>query len=181
VQRRRQLCARGMSFGYRHGALTLLGLAAAGLLALTARALTEKPGVPVSFESRAEREPDVSPSGKSVLVAGDTVTLGGDSTRVQRLAAEDLRNTVAWTAGVIRLDGETLTEAVAEFNRYNRRKLTIADPTIAGLHVSGTFKAREPESFVATLARSGGVRALTLGSRASDSQVIRLVGAGTAR
>jgi transmembrane sensor len=113
-----------------------------------------------------------------VLAAGETVTLEVDSTRVQRLQAEELRDRLAWTGGLIRLDGQTLTEAVAEFNRYNLRKLTIADPTIAGLQVSGTFNAKEPESFVATLARSAGVRTLAPGSRGSDSQSIRLVGAG---
>jgi transmembrane sensor len=178
VERRQALFARESSFGYRHRALTVLGLAATGLLALAARAIIEKPSALFPLEASVERQLAVSPGRISVLAAGETVTLEADSTRVQRLQAEDLRNRLAWTGGLIRLDGETLTEAVAEFNRYNRRKLTIADPTIAGLQVSGTFNAKEPESFVATLARSAGVRTLAPGSRASDSQIIRLVGAG---
>jgi hypothetical protein len=178
VERRQELVAPGSSFGYRHWALTL---AAACLLVLAAKAITGRHSALIPLVTSPERELSASPGDKSVLAAGDTVTLGGDGARVQRLQAEDLHSRVAWTAGLIRLDGQTLAEAVEEFNRYNRRKLTIADPAIAGLQVSGTFRAKEPESFVATLTRSAGVRTLAPGSRASDSEVIRLVGAGSTR
>jgi transmembrane sensor len=42
--------------------------------------------------------------------------------------------------------------AVDEFNRYNRRKLQLADPALAALRVGGTFNATDPESFAAALA-----------------------------
>jgi hypothetical protein len=79
---------------------------------------------------------------------------------VQRLRSDEVTRRVAWTAGLIRLNQNTLSEAVEEFNRYNRRKLQIADPAIADLRVSGTFKVKEPERFAATLERSQAVRAL---------------------
>jgi hypothetical protein len=181
VERRQALLEQGWASGYGHRTLTALGLTAACLLALVALTRSDRHSARIPLEVAAELESGGSPERRSVLAAGDTVTLGVERTRVERLAAADLRSRFAWTAGRIQLDGKNLTEAVAEFNRYNRRKLTIADPAIAGLRVSGTFSATEPESFVATLARSGEVRQLAPGSRTPDSQVIRLVGAHTGR
>jgi hypothetical protein len=158
-----------------------LGLAAVCLLVLTAFAFAGRHSGRLPTEALAEHESALSPEHDALLTAGETVTLGTETTGVQRLAAEELHGRTAWTGGLIQLDGKNLTEAVAEFNRYNRKKLTIADPTIADLQVSGTFRAGEPESFVATLARSAGVRTLAPGSRTRDSQVIRLVGANTQR
>jgi hypothetical protein len=176
VERRQTLLEQGWASGYGHRTLTALGLTAACLLALVALTRSDRHSAGIPLEVAAELESG-GPERRSVLAAGDTVTLGVERTRVERLAAEDLRSRLAWTAGRIQLDGKNLTEAVAEFNRYNRRKLTIADPAIAGLRVGGTFSATEPESFVATLARSGAVRELAPVSQNLDSQVIRLVGA----
>jgi hypothetical protein len=181
VQRRQELLEQGLASGYGQRTLTALGLAAACLLGLAALVRSDRHGAHAPLEVGAELESGDSPEGRSVLAAGDTVTLGAGRTRVERLPAGDLRSRLAWTAGLIQLEGKNLTEAVAEFNRYNRKKLTIADPAIAGLRVSGTFSAREPESFVATLARSGDVRELASGSRTADSRVIRLVGANSGR
>ncbi|MDB6088534.1 MAG: transcriptional regulator [Gammaproteobacteria bacterium] len=158
-----------------------LGLAAACLLVLTAFAFAGRHSARLPPEAIAEHESALSPRRDALLGSGDTVTLGTETMGVQRLAADELHGRTAWTGGLIQLDGKNLTEAVAEFNRYNRKKLTIADPTIADLQVSGTFRAGEPERFVATLARSAGVRTLAPGSRNLDSQDIRLVGANTQR
>jgi hypothetical protein len=177
VERRQELLGQGLASGYGPRTLTALGLTAACLLVLVALARSDRHSARAPLGVGAELEPGDSPEGRSVLAAGDTVTLGAGRTRVERLPAEDVRSRLAWTAGLIQLDGKNLTEAVAEFNRYNRKKLTIADPAIAGLRVSGTFSAHEPDSFVATLARSGEVREVGT----PDSQVIRLVSANSGR
>ena len=59
---------------------------------------------------------------------------------------------MAWTSGRLQFRGETLGEAVTEFNRYNRRQLRIADAALAQLRVGGTFSATDPDSFAAALA-----------------------------
>jgi transmembrane sensor len=66
--------------------------------------------------------------------------------------------------------GETLAEAVAEFNRYNSRKLVIADRSISFISIGGQFRVSDVQSFVAAL-RPLGVRA-----GYSDENSIRLVG-----
>ena len=62
-------------------------------------------------------------------------------------AEAEIERALAWRSGEIAFDGETLGEAVEEFNRYNRRKLVVADPALARAPLVGFFRANEPESF----------------------------------
>jgi transmembrane sensor len=66
---------------------------------------------------------------------------------------------------------------VQEFNRYNRRRLAIADPSIRNIQVGGIFEATDPMSFVAALEKSFGIRRVTTDQGGID--VIRLVGRDT--
>ena len=52
----------------------------------------------------------------------------------------------------------TLVEAVAEFNRYNRRQIVIDDPSIETFHIGGTFDTQDLDNFVGALS-SFGIRA----------------------
>jgi transmembrane sensor len=61
-------------------------------------------------------------------------------------AATQIDRTLAWRDGEIVLDGETLADAAAEFNRYNDRKLTI-DPALTNQRFVGWFHTNEPETF----------------------------------
>ena len=45
------------------------------------------------------------------------------------------------------LNSETLTEAVAEFNRYNSRQIVIADPALGAQKLVGGFHVDQPETF----------------------------------
>jgi len=62
-------------------------------------------------------------------------------------ATASIDRALAWRSGKIDLDGETLEEAVAEFNRYNQRKLRIADPKLASEAFDGVFRVDDPEGF----------------------------------
>ncbi len=62
-----------------------------------------------------------------------------------------------WRYGKIDLAGETLREAVADFNRYNDRKLVIADPRIAEERFYGVFNTGGPDAFAAAVGASLGV------------------------
>jgi len=61
-------------------------------------------------------------------------------------AATQIDRKLAWRDGEIVLDGETLADAAAEFNRYNDRKLTI-DPALTDQRLVGWFHTNEPETF----------------------------------
>lgn len=101
------------------------------------------------------------------LSAGHTAAIERERIEIRRLAAADVRRKLAWTEGRIWFNGETLAEAAAEFNRYNHRRLTIADPAIAERTVGGSFENRALDEFVSAIELSHpGVRAVRL--RASD-------------
>ena len=58
-----------------------------------------------------------------------------------------------------------LAEAVAEFNRFNPRKLELADAEVAQLRVGGNFRWNNVEGFVNLLERGFPVSAERLSGR----------------
>lgn len=74
-------------------------------------------------------------------------------------AALEIDRNLAWRTGQIILDGDTLGEAAAEFNRYNGRKIVIDDPQLAAEKLVGRFRTNEPEAFVRAAVATLGMRA----------------------
>jgi len=68
-------------------------------------------------------------------------------------AAAQVDRALAWRSGQIALDGETLEDAAAEFNRYNTRRLTI-DPALEEKRFVGWFRTNEPETFAQAAAKT---------------------------
>jgi transmembrane sensor len=131
----------------------------------------------------------VDDSAVEILVAAGTVATGRDlmlvtgddmmrdargNSRREHLSATDMDHRLAWIHGEIWLQG-TLADAVAEFNRYNSRKLVLTDSALATLRVGGSFTATDPKAFIAALERVFAIRAL-----ASGDAVIELVGPASA-
>jgi transmembrane sensor len=94
-------------------------------------------------------------AGEQVFVSDD----GGASSPVKRPLEMD--RALSWREGGIVLDGDTVAAAVAEFNRYNSRKIVIVDPDLERRTVIGWFRTNEPESFAAAVAVAHGVRVQT--------------------
>ncbi len=92
------------------------------------------------------------------LAAGAHAFIAADA-RISEIsqATSDLDHTLAWRRGEIDLAGRTLGEAVAEFNRYNVRKIVIVDPALEGQRLYGVFRTDDPEGFAATVQRTLGV------------------------
>lgn len=86
--------------------------------------------------------------------AGEAAVLQPNHMSVRHVEPEVVQSRLAWTSGRLQFRGETLGEAVAEFNRYNRRQIRLADGSLARLRVGGTFNATDPESFAAALSSS---------------------------
>lgn len=80
------------------------------------------------------------------------------------LSEKDLARAVAWKAGIIDLNGRTLGEAAAEFNRYNRQ-IVVISPALAGHKVVGRFQATDPQAFVSAAAAMLGARLRTEGEQ----------------
>jgi transmembrane sensor len=60
----------------------------------------------------------------------------------------DTNRELAWVAGRLVFDNESVADVVEEFNRYNVVQLHVASPQLARRSVSGVFDASEPESFI---------------------------------
>jgi transmembrane sensor len=76
---------------------------------------------------------------------------------------------LAWREGGISLDGESVFEAAARFNRYNDRQIVIDDASLARQEVVGWFKIDQPDLFAQTVASA------FRGEVSSDGKVIKIV------
>jgi transmembrane sensor len=112
-----------------------------------------------------------------VTITATRVTTEQPQMQVQKVAEADVDKKLLWTEGRLWFERQTLKDVVAEFNRYNRRQMVIADPAIENLRIGGGFEATDPESFIAALEKTLGVRAFPAPSSDGDgAEVIRLVG-----
>jgi transmembrane sensor len=93
-----------------------------------------------------------SAKGVSQLEAGDEAQVWPDRVSVIRVEPQMVARRMAWTSGRLEFRGESLADAVAEFNRYNRRQIQLAEPGLASLRVGGSFTSTDPDSFVDALA-----------------------------
>jgi transmembrane sensor len=66
------------------------------------------------------------------------VSEGGNVLVVLKPAAQ-IVNELSWRQGKLVFDQMTLAEAAAEFNRYNVKKIVIADPAVAAMRIGGSF------------------------------------------
>jgi len=92
---------------------------------------------------------------------------------VAAVTAADLARELAWRDGHLVLHGETLGQIVTEFNRYNRRQIEIADPSIARVMVGGTFTTTDFDAFVATLGVVFHLRTVPAPDNANDLELER--------
>ncbi|HVT23348.1 MAG TPA: FecR domain-containing protein [Rhizomicrobium sp.] len=96
-----------------------------------------------------------------ILTPGDVAVASADAIRVQKQSEQDLTDKLAWQRGVLVFRHVTLAEAAAEFNRYNRTQIVIADPKVAQLEIVGAFPTNDLALFARAAHRVLGVRAET--------------------
>jgi transmembrane sensor len=78
-------------------------------------------------------------------------------------APQAIERALAWRSGELALDGETLSFAVAEINRYNRRKLVLEGNDLGREQLVGYFRATEPEGFGQAVAAMVGAKVIDEG------------------
>jgi transmembrane sensor len=96
----------------------------------------------------------------SPLIAGEAAVVLPDRVSVSRVEAQLLERRLAWTDGRLEFRGESLGEAVQEFNRYNRRQILIQNAELAKLRVGGSFTATDPGSFASALGSAFDIRVI---------------------
>ena len=60
----------------------------------------------------------------------------------------DLARELAWRDGMLDFQGDTLAEVIEEASRYTETKISIVDPEIAGLHVTGYLRAGDIDTLL---------------------------------
>lgn len=96
---------------------------------------------------RIERE-----ATKDIFVAAGTLAQARtEATIVQQKPTPQLEEALSWRFGYVVFHETPLAEAVAEFNRYNSRRIIIEDPALASIPVSGNFRATNVDAFVRLL------------------------------
>jgi transmembrane sensor len=88
----------------------------------------------------------------------------GAPAQVATAASGEIDRSLAWRQGQIALGGETLAYAVEEFNRYNERKVVIADSRLAAEKLVGQFRANQPEAFARAVAGTLGATVVESGA-----------------
>lgn len=88
-----------------------------------------------------------SASQSAMLTPGDVATVLHDKMNVIHASERAVVKGLSWRRGVLVFDNTTLADAATELNRYNSKKLVIADPAIASETVGGTFGTNDIEAF----------------------------------
>lgn len=79
-------------------------------------------------------------------------------------ADEEIERKLSWREGQLIFDGDTLAEAAAEFNRYNKLQVIVEDPVLGEERLVGRFRTDEPVAFVRAVANMLGAKA-SIGSK----------------
>jgi len=90
-------------------------------------------------------------SGKILLTAGSVACATDESVLVQTKALPVVEEYLSWRTGYLIFRDMSLSDAIAEFNRYNTRKIVIEDPAVAAIRISGKFRSTQFEAFVRLL------------------------------
>lgn len=82
------------------------------------------------------------------LLPGEAVTITGDHPVREHV---DLAKVGSWRTGKLVFDNDTLATAIAQLNRYTHAQIALSGSALAGLRVSGVFKAGQNKSFLEAL------------------------------
>jgi transmembrane sensor len=123
--------------------------------------LDETPAAPAG-EPVAARE-------LSSLSAGQQAVISTQANRpavpeVREVSPSEIERALSWQGLRLEFVDMPLADVVAEFNRYNLRKLVVEDPQTRGILIGGNFRADNVETFVRLLDSVFGVTAVPRGN-----------------
>lgn len=87
----------------------------------------------------------------TLLPAGSIALASAGGITVQTGSLQQAERYLSWRDGFLSFHDTPLAAAAAEFNRYNQRKIVIADAATAGLRVGGSFRWSNADAFVRLL------------------------------
>ena len=112
-------------------------------------------GVRVAVEEgrvRVARADAPAPDAVVELTAGQQIASDAAG-RLGPVAAVPASGIAPWRESRVSFDNTPLAQALAEFGRYGPTRLTVRDPEVAALRLTGTFDPRRLDNFVRELPR----------------------------
>ena len=82
----------------------------------------------------------------TILTAGTITEVGVNRITPRAHDTDAMARSLAWRQGYINLVNTSLSEAVAELNRYSTRQIVIADPALESIKVGGNFRMDNVEA-----------------------------------
>lgn len=102
--------------------------------------------------------PDATRQATALLPAGSVAIADASGVVVRSGSVQQARDFLSWRSGYLSFHDTTLLTAAAEFNRYNARKIVIADDAVGALRVGGNFRWSNADAFVRLLEQGFPVR-----------------------
>ncbi len=119
---------------------------------------------------RLESREGTAQQRSALLTLGDEAVATKTGMTVTRKTPQARAQVMAWRRGLLIFDQNTLADAAAELNRYNSRKLVIADGATAALTIGGTFRTNDVEAFTRVVRQILGVHVVYRGNNIVISQ-----------
>jgi transmembrane sensor len=104
------------------------------------------------------------------LTQGDVVVANAEAVSVSRKKPAVLTSELGWRHGVLIFEQISLFAVASELNRYNQKKLVIADAAAGGVKIGGTFRTDDVQA-IANAARE--VFGLQVEDRGSEIVISR--------
>jgi transmembrane sensor len=79
--------------------------------------------------------------------AGERLSTASSDYSVREVTPEQLSSQLAWREGAIIFDGQPLSEAISEIERYTDTRIVVSDPDTAALRVGGRFRTDNVQDF----------------------------------
>jgi transmembrane sensor len=105
----------------------------------------------VRVESIAAHRGSAAGERVAVMAPGEQLIASSAGVVVNRTNVQEL---VSWQSGRVRFDNTSLTDAVAEMNRYSPTKILIDDPAAADVRITGAFRTGQSYLFAQTVSEA---------------------------
>ena len=112
----------------------------------------------------SDGRPDGPHQATTLLPAGSVAIASDGGVVVHSGTVQQAQEYLSWRNGFVSFHDTPLATAVAEFNRYNQRKIVIDDARVGAMRVGGNFRWSNTDAFVRLLTRGFPVKAAARGN-----------------
>ncbi|HJS92479.1 MAG TPA: FecR domain-containing protein [Steroidobacteraceae bacterium] len=92
------------------------------------------------------------------LSAGQQLLIAGPHLKVMSVSSRQIDDDLAWRQGALVFEGEPLSQAITEVERYTRTRIVLSGPEVASLPISGRFRTDDVPGFLQALQEALPVR-----------------------